>query len=339
MLAQSDAYPTLQASFVDDIIVKAETIGLVSYFSDLTEVLRNTFYIFYVPLTEFLFMEIRHAYRDNKKLRDSFNELAGKVFGLNFESWYQNGFWNDPYDPYSVIVDGKVVSNVSVNRCDMNYKGRIIHLIQLGTVMTDPEYRGRGYSRILMEKVLEDNEGADGIYLYGNDSVAEFYPRFGFEESKEYCYSKDVTIDSDRSAESVPMSEKRDWDKMAEIIGNTDQNADMYMVNNTGLYMFYLSQFMQENTFYIPALDTYVIAEFEDGTLILHAVTGKGDIDKVIDSFGREIRHVQLAFTPKDTAGFTKSEVTEEDSHFFVKGKFFNETKGSAFMFQPISHA
>ena len=65
-------------------------------------------------------MEIRHAYRDNKELRDSFNELADKVFGLNFEGWYQNGFWKDAYDTYSVIEDGKVVSNISVNRCDMS---------------------------------------------------------------------------------------------------------------------------------------------------------------------------------------------------------------------------
>ena len=54
-------------------------------------------------------MEIRHEYRDNKELRDSFNELAGKVFGLNFEGWYQNGYWKNAYDPYSVIADGKVV--------------------------------------------------------------------------------------------------------------------------------------------------------------------------------------------------------------------------------------
>ena len=148
-------------------------------------------------------MEIRHAYRDNKELRDSFNELAGKVFGLNFEGWYQNGYWKDAYDPYSVIIDGKVVSNVSVNRCDMNYKDRVVHLIQLGTVMTDPGFRGKGYSRLLMERVLKDNEGADGIYLYGSDSVVEFYPRFGFKESREYCYSKDVAIDSERTAEAV----------------------------------------------------------------------------------------------------------------------------------------
>ncbi len=284
-------------------------------------------------------MEIRHAYRDNKELRDSFNELADKVFGLDFEGWYQNGFWKDAYDPYSVIEDGKVVSNISVNRCDMNYKGKIFHLIQLGTVMTDPDYRGKGYARLLMERVMEDIKDADGIYLYGNDSVVGFYPKFGFKESKEYSFSKDVTIDVERSVKEVSMADKSDWDKMVNILSKTAQNADVYMVNNTGLYMFYLSQFMKENTFYIQDLDTYAIAEIEDHELILHAVIGSGDVDKVISSFGKEIKHVQLGFTPKDTTSFTKNEVVEEDSHFFVKGSFFEENKDAAFMFQPITHA
>ena len=284
-------------------------------------------------------MVIEHEYRDNEELRRSFNELAGKTFGLSFEGWYQSGFWKDEYDPYSVIEDGKVVANVSVNRCDMNYKGNVVHLIQLGTVMTDPDYRGQGYARLLMERVLEDNKDADGIYLYGNDSVVDLYPKFGFTESKEYSYSKDVSTDADRTAVMVPMSEKKEWDKMAGILSSVDQNADMYMVNNTGLYMFYLSQFMQENTFYIPELDTYAIAEIEDRELILHAVIGTGDVDKVIASFGKDIAHVQLCFTPKDTAGYIRSEVVEEDTHFFVRGKFFEEHKDDAFMFQSVSHA
>ena len=105
-------------------------------------------------------MLIKYAYRDNKELRDSFNELAEKVFGLNFEGWYQNGFWKEAYDPYSVIEDGKVVSNISVNRCDMNYKGKIFHLIQLGTVMTDPDYRGKGYAQDAI-RAVEDIYGKD----------------------------------------------------------------------------------------------------------------------------------------------------------------------------------
>ena len=285
--------------------------------------------------------EIIHGYQSNDLLRKSLNDLAGKVFGgLNFEGWYQNGFWTDNYVPYSVVIDGKVVSNVSVNRCDMNYGGRIVHLIQLGTVMTDPDHRGKGYSKALMEQILFDYEGkTDGIYLYANDSVTGFYPRFGFIEKKEYQYSKPVNPDTRKTAVPVPMKMKSDWDKMVRILNETEQNSRLYMVSNSGLYMFYLSQFMQENTFYIPGCDSYAIAETEDDTLILHTVIGKGDLDQVIAAFGKDVKNVVLNFTPRNTEGWGRTEVYEEDTHLFVRGRFFEETAGDAYMFQAITHA
>ena len=285
-------------------------------------------------------MKIESNYRSDEALRASFNELAGKIFGLNFEDWYQHGFWQDNYNPYSVIEDGKVVANISVNACNMNYKGKVVRLIQLGTIMTDPDYRGKGYSRVLMERILEDyRDKVDGIYLFANDSVLDFYPKFGFRVRKEYQYSKPVTYERDCTARLVPMSEQKDWDKMTQILNNTEQNSGMYMVSNSGLYMFYLSQFMQENTFHIEECDSCVIAEVEDDTLILHAILGKAEPDQVIAAFGRDIRQVILAFTPRNTDGFEKNELIEEDTTLFVQGKFFDETENEDFMFQTITHA
>ena len=167
-------------------------------------------------------------YRDNDDLRASFNELAVKVFGLNFEGWYQNGFWKDNYIPYSVVIDGKVVSNVSVNRCDVNYDGKTYRLIQLGTVMTDPDYRGKGYAREIMERIMSDYEDkVDGMYLFANDSVVDFYPKFGFKTGTEYQYSKDVSDTGSRSVISVPMSDKTAWDKMTSVLNERNQNSKM----------------------------------------------------------------------------------------------------------------
>ena len=190
-------------------------------------------------------LRIEKNYRDNEALRESFNQLAGRVFHLSFENWYQNGFWKDNYIPYSVVIDGEVVANVSVNHCDMNYKGNVVKLIQLGTVMTDPAFRGRGYSKALMEEIMKDYDGkVDGIYLFANDSVLDFYPKFGFREAKEYQYSKDVVITGEDRTIRIPMKEKKDFDQFVRILDTQDQNAQMYMVGNAGLYMFDLSQFI-----------------------------------------------------------------------------------------------
>ena len=283
---------------------------------------------------------IEKNYRNNDALRASFNRLAEKTFGLNFENWYQNGFWKDNYIPYSVVIDGEVVSNVSVNACNMNYKGKIVKLIQLGTIMTDNDHRGKGYARVLMEEVIKDYDGkVDGIYLFANDSVLEFYPKFGFREAKEYQFTKDVTISGECTAQNVPLRDKIDFDRTVEILDTKKQNAQLYMVDNPGLYMFYLSQFMTENLFYIEECNSYAIAEVEDDTLILHTIIGNGAVDEVIRAFGSQVKKVVLCFTPKDTSGLEKSELHEEDTTFFVQGKFFEDSRDDEYMMQAITHA
>lgn len=283
---------------------------------------------------------IEKNYRNNEALRASFNRLAEKTFGLNFENWYRNGFWKDNYIPYSVVIDGEVVSNVSVNACNMNYKGKIVKLIQLGTIMTDDNHRGNGYARALMEEVLKDYDGkVDGIYLFANDSVLEFYPKFGFKEAKEYQFTKEVTISGECTAQNVPLRDKIDFDRTVEILDTKKQNAQLYMVNNSGLYMFYLSQFMTENLFYIEECNSYAIAEIEEDTLILHTIIGNGAVDEVIRAFGSQVKKVILCFTPNDARGFEKSELHEEDTTFFVKGKFFEDSHDDEYMMQTITHA
>ena len=279
-------------------------------------------------------------YQSDKKLRESFNNLSKKVFGLDFEPWYQNGFWKDNYIPYSVVIDDQVVSNISVNICNFVFDGKEVHLIQLGTIMTDPEYRGKGFSKLLMNCIHKEYENkVDGIYLFGNDSVKDFYPLFGFKTQKEFQYSKIVVVKNDRTIVSVPMNNKIDWIKMVEVIKHKKQMSRFYMSENIDLYMFYLSQFMNNNVFYIKEDDAYVVAEVDGGTLTLHAIFGDANIDKVIESFGNAICKVVLCFTPLVKDGYKIEELHEEDTTLFVKGKFFENFEKEQLMFPSITHA
>ena len=74
---------------------------------------------------KFNMYEMIKNYKDNESLRLSFNELAGKTFGLDFEDWYQNGFWRENYVPYSIVENGKVIANVSVNITDILWDGEL----------------------------------------------------------------------------------------------------------------------------------------------------------------------------------------------------------------------
>ncbi|MDE7285724.1 MAG: GNAT family N-acetyltransferase, partial [Lachnospiraceae bacterium] len=111
--------------------------------------------------------EIIRNYRNQNELRCSFNQLACKTFdGLDFEEWYQNGYWSERYDPHSIVIDGKVVANVSVNFMDFLWKGQRKRFIQLGTVMTQEGFRNQGLIRQIMNEIEKEyGQKVDGIYL------------------------------------------------------------------------------------------------------------------------------------------------------------------------------
>ncbi len=281
-------------------------------------------------------------YRDNDALRHSFNELAGKTFGLDFEDWYQNGFWGEKYNPHSIVIDGKIVANVSVNKTEMLLDGVHKRFLQLGTVMTDEKYRNRGLCRTIMEQIEAEYQGrTDGVYLFANDSAAGFYPKFGFRKAVEYQYSKPVVNTGGCQLEQIRMDSSAAWEALTEAIHRNRFRGRLDMVNNPELILFYVTKYMQENVFYHKATDTYVIAEPENGRLFLHNVfSGRlTEPDAVIALFGEGIKEVTLGFAPRQTEGYAAAELLEEDSTFFVKGQAWDAFEKKKLRIPSLSHA
>lgn len=271
--------------------------------------------------------EIVKHYRKNDELRASFNALAEATFGLNFEGWYQNGFWTDAYEPYSVFEDGKIVANVSLNRTDFVMDGKQKRIYQLGTVMTDLEYRNRGYIRLLMAEIEKDTADADGIYLFANDSVVEFYPKFGYVRGEEFVCTREVSQDGTCVMEAVPMDGPAGWAQFRTAMEMGEPLSACAMADNPGLFFFYVSQFMQECVYREANRNIWAVAELENGELMLHSVFAPQDVtmDEVIAAFGTKVKKVTLGFAPKDTADFKVEPWHEEDCTFFVKGNVFGE--------------
>lgn len=284
-------------------------------------------------------MELIKNYRNNNNLRNSFNELAEITFGINFESWYQNGFWNDLYIPYSIIKNNDIIANVSVNLIDIRGNEGTMHLIQLGTIMTKQEYRNQGLIRKIMNEIKKDFDGRiDGMFLFANDEVINFYPKLGFEKENEFQYSKQVNNTEKATIKHTPMKRKEEWNVLVQAIKSNKFCGSFDMTNNSDLIMFYVSNFMQENIYYNDELNAYVIAEIDNDNLLIHNIFADSQIelDKIITSFGNNIKSVTLGFVPKDTSGYEVNELKEEDTTLFVRNFSFGNKK---LMFPTLSHA
>lgn len=124
-------------------------------------------------------------------LRASFNALARTVFELDFESWYQGGYWNEAYVCRAWVEDGHVRATVGASAMVLRIDGTPISALQIGTVMTHPDHRDRGLSSRLMEDALAAGEPA---FLFANAEAEAFYPKFGFRRVRQWNFWTTPTL-------------------------------------------------------------------------------------------------------------------------------------------------
>lgn len=281
-------------------------------------------------------------YKNNVALRKSFNELTEKTFCFNFVDWYNNGFWGGKYIPCSLADGETVVANVSVNLMGFQLDGAEKHYIQIGTVMTDEAYRGQGLSRFLMEKVIADyKEKADGIYLFGSDSVLKFYPKFGFTGGTEYQYSKTINaVHNEVQADHLNMADTANRHKLLDAIKSNIGHERLSM-DNFSLYAFWITGSMSNMVYYHPDEDAYIIAEIQNENLNIHQILSahKVSLEKIIHSFGNTVKNVTLGFTPINSDGYTIKELHKNDCTFFYLGKDLESVQKKKLRFPTLSHA
>lgn len=286
--------------------------------------------------------EFTKSVREDQKVRKSFNLLAQNTFGINFEPWYQNGYWRNDYIPYVLLNGDKVVSNVSVNIINTRWENQTKHYVQLGTIMTDKEFRGNGLSRWLIDKVLMDwKDKSDAVYLFANDSVLNFYPKFGFEKALEYQYHK-IINKKDGIVRKLDMSVSNDRKLLLDTYKFSNPFSALPMENNDGLLMFYCSQFMRDNIYYIERYEAVIVAEYQDENLVCYDIfcEDKCTIDDVLCTMAQyDNKIVTLGFTPKINNYFKIMKRQEDDTTLFFLTEKENLFRKNELMFPLLSHA
>lgn len=278
----------------------------------------------------------------NASYRNSFNQLAKDTFSLDFEDWYQNGYWNSNYIPYSVVDGDKAIANVSVNPMDFLHRGKLKHFIQLGTVMTDKAFRNQGLIRELIKEIERDYAGrTEGYFLFANEKVLDFYPRFGFQRMQEYEYDKEVCLEGPVTAENVPMRKKEEWKRLEEAISSSSAQSDLWHMNQRELIMFYVTKFMSQSVYQLKEQKAWAIADLNHGVLHLYSVFSEqeADLEEIIRAFGSQVKKVILGFTPLQKNGYEWKEKKHGDTTLFVKGKELEAMEKEVFLFPELSHA
>lgn len=283
-------------------------------------------------------------FKENVELRHGFNSLAKATFNFDFEDYYKSGYWNERYIPYALLDEDNVVANVSANILDFFVCGEMKRYIQIGTVMTDREYRGRGLSRFLLETVISEwQDKSDLIYLFANNTVLDFYPKFGFMKKSEYQYSKGIkSKQTSVTARHLNMDEQENRELLLRLSDTTRSFSKLTALHNTGLVMFYATSFMKDDFYYIKNLDAAIFARYEGDTLHLNDIFSSNEItvDQVISAMKRQdTDSIVLGFTPVDTDGYSCEPYLQEDDTLFVLAKDRSIFDTHNLMLPILSHA
>lgn len=279
---------------------------------------------------------------EDDRYRISFNTLTRKTFGFNFEQWYQDGYWKNQYIPYSLMDDDRVVSNVSVNIMDLEVFEKTKRYIQLGTVMTDLAYRNQGLLRVIIEKIIKEwQDKSDLIYLFANDSVLDFYPKFGFSKLNQYQCAKLVNKKNKTGfVKKLNMFNECDKALVYYIANNSSSIAKISMCGNAELTMFYCTLFLNECVYYIQDYEAVVIANFAEDTMEVLDVFCKEEVslDKILNYLVNEdIKREKIYFTPKEKGSYTITQLEGEDT-LFALGRDTILLSNNQFMFPKLSH-
>ena len=263
-------------------------------------------------------------YRENERLRKEYNKLTKKTYGFDFEIWYQDGFWGEGHVPYTLFDGESAVSNVSVNKMKFSILGEEKNYIQIGTVMTNDAYKNLGLNRYLLKRAIDETKsGCDLIYLFANKSVLDFYPKFGFRETKEYNYFKNINyLKTNIQVKKLDMNNAENKKFLYEKVKSSISLSKVSMMENPELIMFYCISFMKSSVWYIESIDTVVIAKYNGNLLYIYDIfsSRKIRLDSIINIMSLpETEKAVLGFAP-DEDGFQNSEHTDRDSVLFVYG-------------------
>ncbi|BDU50403.1 GNAT family N-acetyltransferase [Haliovirga abyssi] len=289
-------------------------------------------------------LELVYDYKENEILRKSFNELSQNTFGINFEEWYRKKLWNNKYECYSIKSGNKIISNASVNKYQFIINGTKKTALQIGTVMTDEEYKRKGMAKQIINFILEKFEKEyDIIYLFANNSVSEFYPKFGFKKIKQFqIYTTEkIELNTKYKFRKLDMDNLNDVAILKEIgINRIPTSSQFDIINGYEVMFWYCLNVFRGNIYYDNREKIIVIYTTDNEKLNIHDIvlTEKKNYREIIGSITTdEIKEVSFDFNIEaDNIEIKEREVDEDDNILFIKGKFGEKLK----VIHPItSHA
>ncbi|MCL2426769.1 MAG: GNAT family N-acetyltransferase [Oscillospiraceae bacterium] len=261
--------------------------------------------------------------RHNPEYEVMFDDLIQDVFGFSFSPWFERKLWDEHYESYSVIENGRMLSNVCIYKSNIVVQGKTVMTNRFGAVATRKDMQGKGLSRLLMEHILSLYPNTLSL-LTANPSVIDFYPRFGFKQVQ--TYTPEIAVNINNNQKKAIKYSLDDPDFMTLLYNRNQYSNIVDCISTQSIQIFHLLMEYADDIYYLPNLDVAVVAQQDGSNLYLADVIARKPIS--FESLKQElpfenIESVEFGFTP-DWLDVTPTwtPVNMNDDPFFIKGEW-----------------
>lgn len=206
-------------------------------------------------------LRITHA---DTARHEEYLRYVSRVFPrADFRPWYSCGGWTPAYEAHATADGDEIVANVSVMRMRVILAGREVRGAQLGAVGSVPGVRGRGLVRPLLERVLAQLEReTELVYLYANDRVLDFYPRFGFRRVHESTFELEVAVDpASTPAPRLELDDRAQRDAWLAACARSAPPTERFGVRDYGaVALWHACAFYRHDVHVLSEGETYAVA-------------------------------------------------------------------------------
>ncbi|EAH2974215.1 N-acetyltransferase, partial [Listeria monocytogenes] len=210
--------------------------------------------------------------------------------------------------------------------------------------MTHPNYRGQGLAKNLLNHVIAKYEDQyDFLYLFANDTVLDFYPKFGFERIEESSFTVDACNLKKKASKLKKLNpdNKTDFQLISRIVSKRAPLSNILDVKESeDLLMFYVLIALKNELYYLEELDVIVLMEQEGTDLYVLDIlsTKKLDVVEVLSYLStKKIETIHLLFTPEKSKYIDAAYIIETEDMLFVRPNVL--TIENYFLFPATSHA
>jgi GNAT superfamily N-acetyltransferase len=213
--------------------------------------------------------------------QEAFMRYIPRVFPLSFRRWHELGGWDENYCAIAIMQGDDIIANASLQRMTIVLHGRELRGWQLGAVGVVPEHRGKGLQRRIMPRVLEFASGEDMMFLFANDDVLDFYPKFGFKRASEVIFGADhEVVPAGNRLRTLSLDRPDDRALLARVSATARPVTELFGARSYGgVVLWYWTNFYPDCLHYCPERDAVLVATHDGDCLRICDVLASERLD------------------------------------------------------------